>query len=111
MKTLSFTMVFVSIPAHTGNIAEADRTVEAVLFNSRTHGKHSSVRQGEAVVLFQFPHTRETYIDVIALAVLLVSIPAHTGNIIVVIDERVVAFFNSRTHGKHNITVKGLDDV
>ena len=51
--------------------------------------------------LFQFPHTRETFLVGAKTGEVAVSIPAHTGNIIIRQDLKEILLFNSRTHGKH----------
>ncbi len=51
-------------------------------FNSRTHGKPTGEWGTPHTYLFQFPHTRETFIHHGKTIHNLISIPEHTGNIV-----------------------------
>ena len=85
-------------PRETSRVRTTWRLPEFQFPHTRETWRRQPVQQRQ---LFQFPHTRETFLVGAKTGEVAVSIPAHTGNIIIRQDLKEILLFNSRTHGKH----------
>ena len=95
----------VSIPAHTGNMFPRARSSAGCFFNSRTHGKHYMNKNELNGIMFQFPHTRETFVLSLSCCRLLDFNSRTHGKHLLRKYHTHGPGFNSRTHGKHPIAL------